>query len=253
MGNHVHHIPAPAGCTDGNGGSGIDDANYGAQDDDIVGNVVHDIGGGSIGTCVHAVIQGIYHANLRGHIQNNDVYRVAAYGIHLWHAATNVVIANNTVFNNGWFNGAGTIGGGIIVGDGDSPGGVNDDHTTVINNVIYGNGGSGLEEYGAVGTNNHYANNLVRGNRYDVIFLTGTDANRVTADPMFVNYQADGSGDYGLAAASPAVDTGTTTCASGTSSCAPTADLEGGHRPVGSGWDLGAFERGAGSAPWPWY
>jgi hypothetical protein len=41
IGNHVHDIPG--GC-DSTGGSGIDDGNYQAHDDDIIGNVVDHIG-----------------------------------------------------------------------------------------------------------------------------------------------------------------------------------------------------------------
>src|SRR5262249_21109761 len=41
MGNHVHHIPAE--CNN-NGGAGIDNGNYRASDNDVVGNLVDDIG-----------------------------------------------------------------------------------------------------------------------------------------------------------------------------------------------------------------
>jgi len=46
-------------------------------------------------------VHGIYHANRGGHILNNLAYHNRAYGIHLWHAASDVVISGNTVFNNG--------------------------------------------------------------------------------------------------------------------------------------------------------
>ena len=95
-GNHVHNLKVSGGCT-GSGGAGIMNANYTGSDNDIIGNVVHDIG--VPGACNQ--VQGIYHTNLRGHIYNNIVYRVSAYGIHLWHAANNVMIANNTSFANG--------------------------------------------------------------------------------------------------------------------------------------------------------
>jgi hypothetical protein len=253
LGNHVHHIPAPTGCTDGNGGAGIDDANYGAQDDDIVGNLVHDIGGASIGSCVHGVIHGVYHSNLRGHVQNNVVYHVEGYGVHLWHAANNVVVTNNTVFNNGWFDGNGYVGGGIIIADGDSPGGVVNDDTTVSNNIVYKNGGVGLYEYGAVGMSNRYLNNLIFGNGDDAIFIYGASMNGVSADPLFVDFKPLGGGDYRLMTASPAVDVGTTACAPSTQGCAPALDFAGGSRAVDPRIDLGAFERGAPPAGWSWY
>ena len=253
LGNHVHDIPAPTGCTDGNGGAGIDDADYSATDDDMIGNVVHDIGGASIGTCVHSVIQGLYHSNLRGHIQNNIVFHVAAFGIHMWHAANNVVVTNNTVFNNGWYDGSGYVGGGIIVGDGDSPGGVTNDDTTVSNNIVYKNGGVGIRDEGAVGPGNRYLSNLVLGNGVDVMVQTGVVSGTVAKDPLFVDYKPLGGGDYHLAAGSPAIDAGTTTCAANTASCAPADDYDGGGRPVGPAWDIGAYERGAAAKGWSWY
>jgi len=127
LGNQVHNLTVSGGCG-GNGGGGIMNANYTGSDNDIIGNVVHDIG--VPGAC--NTVQGIYHANLRGHIQNNIVYRVSAWGIQLWHAANNVMIENNTVFANG----SSGMGGGIVIGSGDSPGGIVLDNTKVTNNIV---------------------------------------------------------------------------------------------------------------------
>src|SRR5262249_53996954 len=41
IGNHVHDIP---GSCSSNGGAGIDNAAFNATDNDVIGNVVHDIG-----------------------------------------------------------------------------------------------------------------------------------------------------------------------------------------------------------------
>src|SRR5262245_21545385 len=125
IGNHIHNIPA---LCNSNGGAGIENAAFNASDNDTIGNVVHDIGNPAA-SC--PTTQGIYHSNLRGHVLNNISYRNSAWGIHLWHAASNVVIANNLVFENGE--------GGIVVGDGDAPGGVVDDNTLVTNNIIRNN------------------------------------------------------------------------------------------------------------------
>src|SRR5262249_50864886 len=108
IGNNVHNI---AGSCASNGGAGIVNGEWTASDNDTIGNVVHDVGDPTV-TCY--TVQGIYHSNLRGHILNNISYRNAAFGIHLWHAANNVVVANNLVFQNGQ--------GGILIGDGDAPG-----------------------------------------------------------------------------------------------------------------------------------
>src|SRR5262249_10755961 len=228
---------------DGNGGAGIESNNYTAGHNDIIGNIVHDIGtpGGCNG------VQGIYYSNFGGHILNNIVYLISSYGIHLWHAATNVVIANNTVFANGSAN----MGGGIVIGAGDNPGGVVNDNTIVTNNIIYANPRIGLRETCAagitcVGNNNAYTNNLIYLNGTNLSLLFGhTASNTISADPQFVNYQADGTGDYHLKSTSPAID-------NGTNLDAPPNDFDGGARPVGASWDIGAYEAGATPAAWPW-
>jgi hypothetical protein len=232
IGNHVHDLPIN-GCTSA-GGAGIDNGNYSASDNDIIANVVHDIG--APGTCNR--VQGIYHANLRGHILNNLSYRNAAYGIHLWHAASHVTISSNTVFNNG--------SGGIIVGDGDSPGGVVDDYTVVTNNIVAYNRNYGIIEYGATGTHNQYVNNLLYSNGTDLKLQNGNTASgTIYANPMFVNYTGDSTGNYQLQSASPA-------CSGGTYLAAPDDDILGAPRPWSSAWSIGAYEWNSPPAAWPW-
>jgi hypothetical protein len=199
--NHVHHIPAP-GCP-GDGGSGIVNANYTGSDDDIIGNVVHDVGEYDK---VCARVHGIYHSNLRGNILNNITYRIQGFGIHLWHAATQVVIANNLVFNNHY--------GGIMVGVGDAPYSGDPahpaDYILVTNNIVFDNHNRyGIEEYGVTGLHNQYVNNLVyKNDSSDWQLKVGTQSRTISADPQFINYQRDGSGNYRLKVTSPAVGAG---------------------------------------------
>ena len=136
--NRVHHITVSGGCT-GSGGAGIVNASYTSSAGDIVGNVVHDIGkpGGCNG------VQGIYSSNKGSKILNNVVYRASSYGIHLWHAATDSTIANNTVFANG----SSGMGGGIVTGVGDKPGNIQLKNTKVINNIVYKNPRQGISQY----------------------------------------------------------------------------------------------------------
>jgi parallel beta-helix repeat protein len=226
IGNHVHDIPARSGCVDGMGGAGIDNGEYAAHDNEVIANRVHDVGNyASPCSSVH----GIYHSNKRGAIYNNVVYRNQGWGIHLWHAATDVIVSNNDVFDNGY--------GGIVVGAGDSPGGVTNDNTVVVNNIVVHNGNYGIEEYGRTGLHNHYLNNLLHGNQRAPFRLLNNSKglNTVQADPSFVDYKADGSGDYHLRFASPAID-------AGTNQGAPQTDFDGNNRPVGKGWDIGAYE-----------
>ena len=214
------------------GGAGIVNANYSASDGDIIGNVVHDIG--IPGRC--NTVQGIYSSNLRGLIHNNIVFRASSWGIHLWHAADNVMIANNTVFANG---GRG-MGGGIVIGTGDSPGGVILNNTKVINNIVYKNAGSGIKEYcdsgrNCIGPNNTISNNLVYANSSAITMRVGSAQDTIAADPQFVDFQADGTGNYHLKSTSPAID-------QGLSGSAPATDIDNVARPRGGATDIGAYE-----------
>ena len=230
-GNHVHHLKISGGCN-GSGGAGIVDANYKGTDDDIIGNVVHDIG--TPGSCNG--VQGIYHSNLRGKIVNNIVYRVSAWGIHLWHAATDVVIANNTVFRNG----SGSMGGGIEVGSGDSPGGIVLKNTAITNNIVYDNPGASITQYcysgvSCIASGNTTENNLVYGNGRGISLKVGSATGTIATAPQFVNYLPTGTGDYHLKSGSAGIN-------KGTSRNAPATDIDGRARPVGGAVDIGAFE-----------
>lgn len=223
IGNHVHDIPASP-CTS-NGGAGIDDGIYPARDDDAINNVVNDIG--PKGTSCNFV-HGIYHSSFGGHIWNNIAFRNAGYGIHLWHAANAVTVGNNLVFANGQ--------GGILIGAGDAPGGVTADNCLIVNNIAIYNGKSGIYEHGHTGTHNHYLNNLLYGNAINLSLQNGNVAIRtIIANPQFVDYRSDGSGDYHLTPTSPAID-------AGTNIGAPTTDIEGISRPQGKAWDIGPYE-----------
>ena len=244
VGNNVHDVGHDAtACPYA---AGVDNVPTNAgHDDDVIGNVVHDVGDFSH---PNSLQHGIYHAILRGHIWNNQVYRAAGWGIHLWHAANQVTISNNTVFNNAY--------GGILIGDGDDTGGfppgVVDDYTVVTNNIVYGNGlssaasGYGIEEYGLTGTHNQYLNNLVYQNGPANWNLQNgnTAVGSISADPQFINYQPDGSGNYHLQSSSPAI-------AAGASLGAPTIDMTGAARPSTSA-DLGIYQSNSPSGIWPY-
>jgi parallel beta-helix repeat protein len=243
IGNNVHDVGHDTtACVFGSGI--VDHQNRAGHDDDVIGNVVHDIGDVSQ---IYQYHHGIYHANLRGHVWNNLVYRCEGWGIHLWHAANQVTIANNTVFNNNY--------GGILIGDGDDPGGfpagVVDDYTIVSNNIVYSNGrgsgasGYGIEEYGATGTHNQYLNNLVYQNGpADWNLQNGNTAvGSISANPQFANYQPDGSGNYHLGSGSPAINAGTGTGA-------PSIDILGAPR-TSSSPDLGAYQSNSLPGTWP--
>jgi len=229
--NHVHDLALSGGCT-GNGGGGIVNANYKASDGEISGNLVHDIG--TPGTCTG--VHGIYLANLRGRIVNNIVYRASAWGIHLWHAADQVLIANNTVIANG----TDKIGGGILVGTGDSPGGVVLSQTRVVNNIVAFNPHASIRQYcdpgqACIGSGNVVANNVVYGNGIGIEMRVGKASGTILDDPLFVDFRPDGKGDYRLRRSSPALKRG---LAAG----APGIDIDGRRRPRTASVDIGAYQ-----------
>lgn len=234
IGNHVHDIPAK--CSS-DGGSGINNGNYAAHDNDTIANVVHNIGDVNV-PCPR--VHGIYHANVRGHVWNNITYNNQGYGIHLWHTPVDVVVANNLVFHNGQ--------GGITVGAGDAPGGVSADGMVVTNNIVIDNGtwgaGWGIVESGRIGTHNLYSNNLVWGNRRDVALEAGRDIATVNSDPRLVHYVSDGTGVYRLSAASPAL-------AAGNRTGAPPIDFDGRARPADQPPDIGPYQFSSASPAWP--
>lgn len=217
-GNRVHDFPG-AGSR-GAAGILVEDAARAV----IEGNLVHGIGRPDSS---NGLVHGIYLSRgARGAaVRNNIVWGNQDAGICAWHSARDATIANNTVFANGnW---------GIQVGGAE---GSVADHFVVVNNIVFDNGGYGLAEIGLSGTHDRFANNLVHGNRaaFDVR-TSAPPSGTIDADPRFVRYARDGSGDYRLRRDSPCVD-------AGTQAGAPADDYDGRARPRGRGIDVGAFE-----------
>jgi parallel beta-helix repeat protein len=232
--NHIHDIAGPTSALCDNGGAGIFQGNYSGSDNDSIANRVHDIGWTNASLCATSgsQVHGIYHANRGGHILNNLAYHNRAYGIHLWHAASDVVISGNTVFNNG--------SSGLVVGAGDKPHGNRADNCLVSNNIFAHNTRYGFVESGNTGTHNRYIRNLTHANKLGSFQLQNGNVapDTINVDPRFVNYTGDSSGDYRLNLNSPAIR-------SGSMDGAPADDIEGRSRP-NSGIDIGAYQSTAG-------
>jgi parallel beta-helix repeat protein len=228
--NHVHDIAGPTSALCDNGGAGIFHGNYSGSDNDTIGNRVHDIGWTNASQCATSgsQVHGIYHANRGGHILNNLVYHNRAYGIHLWHAASDVVISGNTVFSNG--------SSGLVVGAGDKPKGNRADSCIVSNNIFAYNSRYGFVESGNTGTHNRYLKNLTYENKLGPSQLQNGNVapDTINSDPQFVNYTGDSRGDYRLKPGSPALRSGST-------EGAPADDIEDRSRS-GSGIDIGAYQ-----------
>jgi parallel beta-helix repeat protein len=220
--NHVHHIATTVACTDADG-SGINiESYYHGIKSEVIGNNIHDIGPAGCRS-----IQGI-NINTPATVANNIVYRAAYAGIHLWHDATNVIVANNTVSASD---------AGIVVGGGDFyyTSGPND-HTHVVNNIVYDNK-NGITEQGATGKNNTYRNNLVFKN-------TGGDwrlanglghTGSIAAAPQFLDYNRTGTPDFRLASTSPAIG-------KGSPAHAQPSDFKSAPRNTSTGVDIGAYQ-----------
>jgi hypothetical protein len=210
--NHIHDLTISGGCN-GSGGAAID-TNGGAGGVLINGNIIRN------------AVQGIYIANPNNVVTNNIVSGVAAVAIQQWHGATASTIVNNTVFHNKE---------GILIGQGDAgtlPGGSANNY--VANNIVYDNTAYGIIEAGVVGTNNRYVNNLVYSSGTNVKMAKGSVSGTISADPKFVSYLANGSGDYHLQGSSPAIGKGTTAYPLAT-------DVDGATR-VGLPRNIGAYK-----------
>lgn len=241
IGNNIHDID-PMGGSDGLGGAGILLGTASTCCSNALENIVHDIGDFTVSW---ASTHGIYAEEPYGTIANNITYRNQGYGIQLWHNASHIVVVNNTVFNNGM--------GGIVLGATFTAPDTIDDYNVVMNNIVVYNGTNSNAEYGILedgwtGIHNQYLNNLVYENvPGNISLLNGLQpVNTIVAPPQFVNYSANGGGNYQLLSTSPAINAGTNFQGS-----SPTIDYNGGPRPVGSAWDIGAYEYQSAPASWP--
>jgi hypothetical protein len=213
MQNRVHHVP----------GNCIYTANddYSLTDIDVLANVTWGCGEDELD-------HGIYIGHRLGIVANNMSYRNSGFGIQCWHACDDVTIINNLVFGNPE--------GGIVIG-GANDDGTPVDNSLVANNIVVDNGREGIREGGDSGPDNRFVNNLLWDNERDRILVsTGRESGTIVADPQFVAYRRQGSGDYHLQPTSPAVDTGT-------SDQAPPVAIDLAPRPLGRGYDVGIYER----------
>lgn len=235
IGNNVHNNAT--GCDSGsNGGAGIDDTNYSGTANQILGNFVHDVGMVNSACIAHtnSSVQGIYHSHSGGLIANNLSVNNCDYGIHLWHAATKVIVVNNTsVYNRE----------GILVGSGQSPG---NSGTVVLNNIVAFNADYGVIQEASGGgsvTGAVYSYNLAYGNGSGDFPDAPCTPSCITGEnPLFVNNTGTAGGDYHLQTGSPAIGTGTTTEA-------PSTDYDGNPRSLPI--TIGACQTAGSSVPPP--
>jgi pectate disaccharide-lyase len=226
---HMHNVFTEGECT---GGAGINHELYPGTGNAAIGNWIHEIG--PVGC---SLVHGVYVSNAGSFVQNNLVYDVSGWLLHFYHAADSATVTNNTVFPGDTSRGEGTEGGVTLCADEGNTEPADD--FSVSNNIIR-DVQYGITECGQMGENlgpnNVYQNNLF----YNVELTTSLqnpDSGSVTADPKFVDWRPDGSGDYRLSSSSPGVDTGV-------SERAPTFDKDLIGRPVPAVNDRGAYEGG---------
>jgi hypothetical protein len=183
-------------------------------------------------------MQGIYvNGGNNGRVQNNILFEIWQGFAVQFDSGTpsGWSVSNNTIFNGG---DTGHSSGGGIYFNCHFAGTCNNNN--VNNNII-----ANMEDVciqqpqdtGTWGSNNLFSSNLEYSCGVDYITQSSKRIRTVTANPMFVDYTGDNTGNYLLQAASPAIG-------AGTSIGAPTTDFNGISRPqgAGSGYDIGAYQ-----------
>lgn len=229
--NKIHDLAKSTTTSATNGGGGIVmEWFYGGSAQQCINNIIYRIGSQSVR---NNTVHGIYVASANAKAVGNLVYACSSAGIQTWHSGNAPEYANNTIFNCNQ---------GLIVGAGDAPGGVTNNGARVYNNIVVHCDTTGIDEEGATGSNNLYVNNLVWSCGTNWALLTGSQSGSINADPQFVNYITSGGGDYTLKGTSPALNAGVSGIATSPAVTAPTVDLAGNARPLGTAIDIGAFE-----------
>ncbi len=197
---------------------------------------------------------GIYFNTDNNLLEGNEFYNNGGWGIHKYPKGSNNIIRNNRVHNNAF---AGKRGPGISVygGSGNqiynnmiwsNQYGVTIDYgetgAKVYNNTIFKNVGSCIQN-GPAASGTSIVNNICWQNGVAVENLGSIQlsSNNLSTDPKFIN---ESTFDLRLQSTSPAIDTGKTLGEVST-------DINGTLRPMGTAYDIGAWEYGTTPIPMP--
>lgn len=222
--NYIHDINPP--CDNTGSGGIVDDGS--TSNNTIDSNIVARFG--NYPTACDFT-QGIYPHGSNDVITNNIVYNTSGAGLAANHNTAPMTFANNLSFANAEYgltlNGSASI-----------------DNYIVSNNIFVANLLPAINVHSiANGTHNQFLNNIVFSNGGTSLYTVdaspatpnGTITGTITSDPLFVNFQSDGSGDYHLQLTSPGID-------GGTSTGAPASSYDGVARPQRNGFDIGPYE-----------
>jgi len=200
-GNKVHEISALNSGSHGAAGINTHTGSHSI----IRNNYVYDVGWEAAPDFLRGS-QGIYVTTPYNEIYNNLVWNISGTGICTYHEP----VDHNYIFNNTIFN---CYTQGILIAAGEGTG-LAVDYCEVRNNILYDitysdshYGAIGV--WGVVGSHNIFTNNLLYNNGRDyTLYGYGTPVDDVLANPLFRDYQDDGTGDYALQSGSPAIDAG---------------------------------------------
>lgn len=223
------------GVSDRNGGNGAIMHGWGTKSTDVSihNNLIYDNMGGILIESDYKVFNNVIYANNRDYSGSNSTYDAgviffAGIQMHGLSASpsnyADVVIKNNIVsgHRHGEVALKGSLAGNLDID--------NNLYFDYIDPVSGQNKGTRFMKYEA-----GYAYlGFSQWKQYlgQFVGITGKEANSLVADPAFVNLSGH---DFHLQLGSPAIDAGTSTNA-------PSTDLEGTSRPQGSAYDIGAYE-----------
>lgn len=256
----------------GPGGEGID-LKEGVQDAYVFGNQIYEIDkygiyldAGRANTTNGGYTAPPFLKNI--HVFNNLVHSIDAHGIgvvseaRIADSATGpdgrkggsvdgIYIYNNTVYANAQA--------GILIYDYNllDDGFTRDNvpllnNVQIINNISHGNNTDGNSGYSGIrvshdwGTNILISGNITTGNSNGIVVDSGSSATIADDNLRGVNPRFENSTSFKLAGDSPAID-------AANPGLVPPDDHEGTQRPIGAGYDIGAFEYDGGAvvAPMP--
>jgi len=204
----------------------------------------------------HNAAYGIYNTGHNTLMDHLDVHDNGGYGVHIYADGGNVnnnTLRNSRIYNNGFHmrncwggcihpgmvlsSGTGNVAYNNLIYNNGNVGiqvGWSGENTSIYNNTIYGNGKGCMRIDNSTGAT--IRNNICFNNNGDIQGSTNslTQDHNYTSDPQFVNAPAD----FHLKQGSPAIDAGMTLSQVAT-------DIDGGKRPQGAGYDIGAYEYGA--------
>ena len=219
------------------------------NNNEIINVEIHGIGPGN--SCLqfhgrHGFCHGMYIGSHSNVVENCHLYDNDGFGVQFYPQGDNNSIRGCRVHdNNGtgigmYWGSGGEIVNNVIWNNNQQGIAVSTTDVLVYHNTVYNNNLDGIRVFETSGV--HLVNNISFQNAESNILNQGvgtTLSNNITSNPNFNNPE---TADFSLNVNSPAIDAGV--------SVSPVAsvDVNGVMRPVGSGFDVGAYEFG-GTAP----